>query len=729
LGRQAVPRLALAARHLALAVSTALLTALVVPATPAAAVSTSTSPSTVTAAGLVPEVSPAVHHDVSRPLRDLRPATNVQTGKRENPKYELELQAGATGGAPDPVIQESVIATAAPTIGANFDGVGVGLGSYDPNVAPPDTNGDIGPNHYVQIVNTDLAVFSKAGALLYGPVPNNTLWSGFGGGCQTNNDGDPIALYDPIADRWLLSQFSVSTKPYLECVAISTTPDPTGSYYRYAFSYGNTQFVDYPKLGVWPDAYYVSFNVFQGGALFQGSKACAYDRSRMLAGMAATQVCFQTSSSYGGLLPSDLDGSRLPPAGAANYFVALNTSSTLGYWKFHVDWTTPMNSTFVGPASLTVASYTEACAGVTRGACIPQAGTTQKLESLADRLMFRLAYRNLGGHEALVVNHTVVAGSSSGVRWYELRPNASRDLIVFQQGTYAPDANWRWMGSAAMNQAGDIAVGYSVSGLVKPQIHFTGRLAADAAGTMTQGENVVFNGGGSQTGGLARWGDYSSMSVDPVDDCTFWYTTEYLNTNGSFNWSTRIASFKFPNCGVTVASVSPTSGPIEGGTAATITGTGFSGGASVSFGGVAATGTAVVNATTITTTTPAHAAGAVDVTVTVGSQTGTCGSCFTYVAPLACTATSFTAQPPSPSSIGTTVDLTASATGCASAEFKWWVLPPGGSWTVLREWGGNTFSWNTTGLAGGTYQLSLWARVIGSTGLDATSQQPYTLGP
>ncbi|MEK6206021.1 MAG: IPT/TIG domain-containing protein, partial [Chloroflexota bacterium] len=615
-----------------------------------------------------------MHHDVSPPLRDLRPATNAQqTGQRQHPKYELNPQAGATGSAPDPLIQESVVATAAPTVGANFDGIGVGLGSYAPGGAPPDTNGDVGPNHYVQIVNSDLAVFSKAGALLYGPVPNNTLWAGFGGGCQVNNDGDPIALYDPIADRWLISQFSVSTTPYLECVAISTTPDPTGSYYRYAFSYGNVNFVDYPKFGVWPDGYYVSFNVFPNKLFFSGSRTCAYDRSKMLVGLAATQVCFQTSSTYGGLLPSDLDGSRLPPAGAANYFVALGaTSTTLAYWKFHVDWTTPSSSTFTGPTLLTVAPYTVACSTTARGACIPQAGTSQKLETLSDRLMYRLAYRNLGDHEALVVNHSVLASPSlSGVRWYELRPNAARDLVVFQQGTYAPDADSRWMGSAAMDQAGDIAIGYSVSSsVISPQIHFTGRLPTDAAGTMAQGENVIIDGGGSQTGNLARWGDYSSMSVDPVDDCTFWYTTEYLKANGAFNWSTRIASFKFPNCGVTVASVSPTSGPIAGGTSVTITGANFSSGATVSFGGAPGTSVVVVNATTITTATPAHAAGTVDVTVTVGSQSGTCTGCFTYVAPPTVTAISPTSGP---TAGGTVVTITGtgfdSAAGATIVQF------------------------------------------------------------
>ena len=445
------------------------------------------------------------------------------------------------------------MAALAPVTSTNFDGIGNGFsgpaGTFSVNSAPPDTNGDVGPNHFVQVVNSELAIFNKSGTAVYGPVPINTLWSGFGGGCQTNNDGDPTVVYDPIADRWVISQFSVSTTPYLQCVAVSQTPDPTGAYYRYSFSYG-TGFNDYPKMGVWPDAYYITFNMFTNGSTFAGAKVCAYDRAKMLTGQPATQQCFNTTTSYGGLLPADLDGARQPPAGSPNYVLGLGTSTNdLAFWKFHVDWTTPANSTFTGPTTLTVATYAAACGA--SGTCVPQSGTTQKLDSLSDRLMLRLAYRNFGDHEALVVNHSVTAGSGVGVRWYELRLDAGHNPSIFQQGTYAPDSNYRWMGSIAMDQAGNMALGFSVSGTgIHPQIHYTGRLAADAAGTMTQGEGSFIDGAGSQTGSnLSRWGDYSSMTVDPVDDCTFWYTTEYIPSNGAFNWKTRIGSFKFPGCG------------------------------------------------------------------------------------------------------------------------------------------------------------------------------------
>ena len=441
---------------------------------------------------------------------------------------------------------------AIPAADRNFDGIGQGFsgpgGTFSVAGAPPDPNGDVGPNHYVQVVNTDLAVFDKNGVPIYGPVPINTLWSGFGGGCQTNNDGDPTVLYDPMADRWIISQFSVSTTPYLQCVAVSATNDPTGSYYRYAFSYG-TDFPDYSKIGVWPDAYYITFNIFTNGQAFAGAEICAYDRVKMLAGMPATQQCFNTTTSYGGLLPADLDGARQPPAGSPNYIVGLGAApNSLAFWKFHVDWTTPASSSFTGPMTLATAAYSEACGG---GRCIPQSGTTQRLDSLGDRLMYRLAYRNFGDHESLVVNHSVVAGSSVGVRWYELRVAATgAGLSMFQQGTYAPNSNYRWMGSLAMDQAGNMALGYSVSSsFLHPQIRYTGRLAGDPAGQMTQGEGTLIAGGGSQLATLSRWGDYSMMAVDPGDDCTFWYTNQYLPTNGKFNWKTRIGTFKFPSCG------------------------------------------------------------------------------------------------------------------------------------------------------------------------------------
>jgi hypothetical protein len=424
----------------------------------------------------------------------------------------------------------------------NFAGVGNGDYGFAPNAAPPDTNGAVGATQYVHWVNESFAVFNKStGALEFGPAAGNTLWSGFGGGCQTNNDGDIIAQYDKAAGRWIMTQFSVSTTPFLQCVAVSTTSDATGTWFRYSFQF--TNFPDYPKLGVWPDAYYMTFNMFSGNT-FAGAQLCALQRSAMLTGAPAAEHCFQLSSSFGGVLPADLDGSTAPPSGSPEYFLNFGSNS-LNLWKFHVDFTTPSNTTLTGPTNIPVAAFTEACGG---GTCIPQSGTKQKLDSLADRLMYRLAYRNFGTFETMVANHSIATTSAkSGVRWYEVR-NPAGTPTVFQSGTFSPDSSSRWMGSIAMDKQGNIALGYSVSsGTMHPAVRFTGRLVSDPLGTM-ESEASIKAGGGSQTRSLNRWGDYSAMSVDPSDDCTFFYTNEYLKANGTFNWSTQIASFKFPGC-------------------------------------------------------------------------------------------------------------------------------------------------------------------------------------
>ena len=487
-----------------------------------------------------------VHRDLSPPLRDMIKAAPQPSLVRHEaePLRRIPLPPGLAPLEEDPVRQNSVVPFT-PVVGNSFEGLGNGQYGFSVTSAPPDTEGTVGATQYVQWVNTSFAIFNKStGALIAGPTAGNTLWSGFGGGCQNNNDGDPIVLYDKAAQRWIFSQFSVSTTPYLQCIAVSTTSDATGTYNRYSFQY--TDFDDYPKMAVWSDGYYETFNMFAGGTTFAGADACAYDRTNMLAGNAASQVCFQQSTAVGGLLPSDIDGSTAPPAGSPNYMLYYGTNN-LNLFKFHVDFTTPSNSTFTGPTVIPVAAFNPVCGG---GTCIPQPGTSQQLDSLADRLMYRLAYRNFGSHESLVVNHSVVAGSSGGVRWYEIQ-NPSGTPIVAQQSTFAPDSNYRWMGSIAMDQSGDMALGYSVSSSsLNPTIRYVGRVPTDPAGTMEAEVNVV-TGTGSQTTGLSRWGDYSAMQVDPVDDCTFWYTQEYIKTNGTFNWNTRIANFKFPSCGTT----------------------------------------------------------------------------------------------------------------------------------------------------------------------------------
>jgi Bacterial Ig domain/Malectin domain len=471
----------------------------------------------------------------------------------------------------DLVLQSGFLPQAkAPTPGVNFEGVGQGFmgpgGTWTVNVAPPDPNGAVGPSRYMQIVNAAIAIFDKSGTTLLGPVATNTLWAGFGGGCETDNNGDGTVVYDRAADRWIVSQFALGVTPFLQCVAVSTTGDPAGSYARYSFSYAT--FPDYPKMGVWPDAYYETFNMFDSsGTTFLNATVCAYDRAKMLAGQSATQQCFNESN--GSLLPSTVDGPTAPPAGSPNFLLTLNaTTQSLEIFKFHVDWTTPANSTLTGPTLLPVAAFSEACGG---GTCIPQLNTTQLLDSLGDRLMFRLAYRNFGDHEALVVNHSVAAGSSVGVRWYEVRsPNGTPS--IFQQGTYAPDLGYRWMGSIAMDAVGNIGLGFSTSSATsRPGAHLTGRLVGDPAGTMTLGESVLIEGPGSQTT-VGRWGDYTALTVDPVDDCTFWYTNQYQAVDGGFNWHTRIGSFKLGPCQAgspNLFSVTATPAVVEGSTPAT----------------------------------------------------------------------------------------------------------------------------------------------------------------
>lgn len=499
------------------------------------------------------QITAEVYHDHSPSLRGVTPLpdayysgnANVHEVKRipniDSPGFTVDAAAQTT----------PISGAAATTAGLGFDGVGNGFtgpaGAFAVNSAPPDTTGAVGATQYVQWVNSSFAVFDKAtGNAVYGPAAGNTLWKGFGGLCETNNDGDPIVQYDKQAGRWVMMQFAVPTGgPYFQCVAVSQTSDATGAYNRYAFQYSG--FNDYPKVGVWPDGYYVTYNIFNGNT-FAGANVCAFDRVKMLAGQAASQQCVQLSSSYGGVLPADLDGTTAPPAGSPNYLVNKGSSS-LNFWKYHVDWTTPANSRMTGPISIPVTAFNAACSG---GSCIPQTGTSQQLDSLADRLMFRLAYRNFGTHESLVVNHSVAVGATrkstySAVRWYELR-NLQATPTVYQQSTYAPDSTFRWMGSAAMDKMGNLAVGYSTSSSsTHPGIRYSTRLATDALNTLSN-ETVVVQGAGSQTTTLARWGDYTHMSVDPVDDCTFWYTGEYLKANGTFNWSTRIASFKIAGC-------------------------------------------------------------------------------------------------------------------------------------------------------------------------------------
>lgn len=465
----------------------------------------------------------------------------------------------------DGALQDFVGAAIIPTPIISFNGPNNIAG-----VAPPDPVGDIGPNHYVAMSNLYFAVYSRTGAVAPGfPKANNTLWSGFGGDCETDNSGDPIVVYDQLADRWVLTQFTASGPTYFECIAVSTTGDPTGSYYRYALSTG-PNFPDYPKVGVWSDAYYVSTREFAGFGPFVGVGAYAINKAEIISGDPTPTVISFLAPPGGtpynvgdGLLPADLDGTTLPPS-STTYFVGSMDNGhgygapqdALTIWEFTPDWGTPGNSTFTMVDTVSVAAFDSVfpCSPGSRS-CIPQLGTSAKIDILSyrQRPINRLAYRNFGTHESLVTNQSVEATPGvGGTRWYEIR-NPGSSSVIFQQGTFAPaDGISRWMASIAMDKDGNMALGYSASNAsMFPSIWYTGRLSSDPLGTLPQGEGVFINGTGSQTGGGNRWGDYSSMNVDPLDDCTFWYVNEYLPATSSSGWQLRIGSFKFPSCGST----------------------------------------------------------------------------------------------------------------------------------------------------------------------------------
>ena len=508
------------------------------------------------------EVAQEVKRDVLRSLKDVAFAPSKERRIRETrglprpepytgiPKPEvidtvrqISASAAVSGKTAGPL---------APTaaIGNNFDGLGNGISGFTVTSAPPDTHGAVGSTQYVQIVNgSAFAVYNKAtGALALGPTSTNSLWAGFGGKCQTANDGDPIINFDAAAQRWVITQFAVTPRaaPFLQCVAVSQTADATGGYFRYAFSYND--FPDYPKFAVHPDAYYFTFNVFNAAlTAFVGGRACAYDRVRMLQGLSATQQCFTLASTGdASLLPSDPDGSSPVRAGSPNYLLSLRrgSSNSLSLYKFKANFANPALTTFTGPTLIPVAAYTQLCSA--NGTCVPQPLPGGILDGLGDRMMSRLSYRLYpDGHESLVANHSI----STGLRWYEIRNPGAAAPVIFQQGTYAPSAETRWMGAMAQDKNGNFLVGYSASSSsIRPSLRVAARAPTDAAGTLGV-ENSIITGTGVQTGGLTRWGDYSSMTVDPVDNCTFWFTSEYLKSDGSFNWNTRIASVILAGCG------------------------------------------------------------------------------------------------------------------------------------------------------------------------------------
>ena len=530
-----------------------------------------------------PIVGQAVAFDVSPPLtvlaRERKPPA-IKGGEVRPDRGPVVADHGFSGSSV--ARQASVAAPNIPAPLTSFEGLSNqdNFNVFGGRVNPPDPVGDVSRNYYVEMINLVFGIYNKSGTLLLGPLDIGTLWAGFSVPDCSDPSGDPIVVYDQLADRWLLSQFTTSgdtdpNKPYWNCVAISKTSNPTGQYYRYAFETKNFKFFpDYPKYGVWKDAYVITTREF-GPTTEYGIGVYALQKSRMLKGKANPQVVsfFLDGNDPDilpligdGLLPADLDGTRRAPAGSAIPLVGTQddggpygaTFDALNIWDLKVQWETPDPI-----ASLTLNTQLPTlpfdsifpCAPDSRD-CLPQPGITnpdQFLDILSyrQRPTWRLAYRNFGDHETMVTNQSVEAApATAGIRWYEIR-RAGTTYSIYQQGDYAPpDGVHRWMGSIAQDKEGNMGLGYSVvnATTVFPGIRYTGRLANDPLGTMPLGEGTIINGSGVQTTTNSRWGDYTSMNIDPRDDCTFWYVNEYYTAAGQASspagWQTRIGSFK-----------------------------------------------------------------------------------------------------------------------------------------------------------------------------------------
>jgi len=573
----------------------------------------------------------AVASDVSQPLVALA-ASAIQSDCDECPRNALapdenEQQQGngapasAPGNAAGAAIEQTSHGTR-PSLElvASFDGLGVGFdGPQGPsNVRNPSDNSlAVGPDHIIQTVNTRLAIFTKKGSrfdttgrVLYGSVPNNTLFAGFGGACEVRNNGDVVVRYDQLANRWLVvmpifrrapsrpdqpaewrasdtariapvgvaAQPGAATRlfvpqrdttppgagrggragqpappadtgPFSMCYAVSTSPDPLGTWYRYEFL--RPLFPDYPRPAVWPDGYYIPTST--GDDVIQ-KHACVVDRARMLRGEPATEQCVVIDG-VNFLNNADLDGTRLPPRGAPNPMLASGGTQLRSdldddgvyVWQFHVDWKDPSRTRVTGPVKVDVAPYHYLCGGQLTN-CVPQPSTDRRLDAQGDKLMARVVYRNLGDRESVVAVHSVnTEAAGGGVRWYEFGVNKDRSLSLRQQSTYAPDSFYRWMASPATDKLGNIVIGFSFGGTP----HFAGqrmaaRLASDSSGTLSFRETILATGEASQVNTL-RWEDYTQAAVDPSDDCTVWYVGDYLKVAAQ-NYSTRIGAVKVPGC-------------------------------------------------------------------------------------------------------------------------------------------------------------------------------------
>ena len=565
------------------------------------------------------EVRQAVAHDISPTLGALAQAENEKIEVPQNPSPTPTptptppIMISPPGA--ESVEQKSPGDGPAAVLAESFDGLGVGFKGPQGTAVlrnPSDNTIAVGPNHVFQIVNTRMAIFTKkgkqfseTGKAVYGPVATNTVFKGFGGACESINNGDAVVRYDQFANRWLIvmptfrrgsvrpdqpkpgrdgepAQVSVPGQkdqpgtaaplfvptpsatpappqprgpaqggpqgPYSMCYAVSTSSDPLGSYYRYEFL--RALFPDYPRPAIWPDGYYLPTST--GDDVIQ-KHACVVERDKMLKGEPASEQCVIIDG-VNFLNNADIDGRNLPPRGAPNIMMAAGGTQLKNIlqddkilvWKFHVDWQNPVNTSVEGPQAIKVAPYHYLCGGQLTN-CVPQPDSATRLDAQGDKIMARLVYRRIGNRESIVAVHSInTSAGGGGVRWYEFRLDKKGEVSLYQQGTYAPDSFYRWMASPAIDRFGNIGIGYSFGGT--PNFagqRFAGRRSKDPAGQLTLKETVLIEGEAPQRG--MRWEDYTQTAVDPSDDCTIWYVGDYLK-KGETNYSSRIGAFRMPGC-------------------------------------------------------------------------------------------------------------------------------------------------------------------------------------
>jgi hypothetical protein len=451
-------------------------------------------------------------------------------------EFENQLQVAATRTLPITPIK-------------GFEGLGGGFqqpNAFNFDKRTPDPAGAPGFDQYVQIVNFSLAVFDKTGAVIQTPVDVSTIWQGFEGACQDYASGDAIVLYDRTANRWFITQAAGTRSPYSQCIAISTTADATGTYARYEYQFRNKN--DYGKFGIGSDGYYGTFlmiDPYAPDSPALGSIVCAYDRQEMLIGSKnAGSQCVELTK-VGALLPSDIEGTTNPPPGTPEFIVGFRKRH-IQLRKYRIDWSNSANSKLTSPFDIPVPSFKKPKSSF----MVAEPSPGPDLDPIADRPMFRCTYRKVGTRESLMFNQTVQVFWSgrpfAGIRWYVVI-DPSGTPVVEQGATFSPSEAFRWMGSMAMDKVGNIAIAYSLANdSIAPSLYLTGRSPSDQTSTLAA-EVRIIPGQGSAS--VTRWGDYSMMMLDPSDDCTFWFTGEYVDPSATNAlWHTYIAHMKFNDC-------------------------------------------------------------------------------------------------------------------------------------------------------------------------------------